>query len=213
MNILDFTDNIIIHILSFSDNKYNLNLTCKRFYETSLGKLKKNRRGWMGYRLTYPMIRKIFEYSIRINCINLFEKLLSDMIHFTDYNLNRFHQDTINYCIVYNRLNLLKILIRYGLDPSHPKSIYFIKSCKLGRLEIVKYLSKEQRININERNEISCSSLVLAAEYGHLNVVKYLTKLKNYDLYDGLEYAVYIAKLNKHFNVVDYLSTFMSYSP
>jgi len=167
----------------------------------------------MGYRLSDPMIRKIFEYAIRKNYTSLFEKLLSDIIHFTDYNLNRFHQDHINYCIIYNRVNLLKILIQYGLDPAYPKSIYFIKSCKLGRLDIVKYLSKDERIDINARNVISCSSLVLAAEYGHLDVVKYLTHLKNYDLYDGLEYAVYIAKLNNHFNVVKYLSTYISYSP
>jgi len=214
MNLLDFNDDVLIYILSFSINKFNLLLTCKRIYNLSYGRLKRNRRGWLSYNITQNYYRKALHYSIRLNKINLLYKLLYDITKFTNIKLERLHHDTINLCILYDQLNLLKILVsEYHVDPSYPRSIYFLKACKLGKIEIVKYLVTDKRIDINSQDVLCCSSLVLAAEHGHLQVVKFLTQQTDLRLYDAIEYSVFIANLNKHFEIVDYLSGFISCSP
>ena len=214
MDILCFTDDLLIYILSFSCNNFNLLLTSKKIYKLSFGNVGRNRRGWLSYKLSIDMYRKALQYSIYLNHSELLNKLLYDISHFTNINWKDLHGDTINTCVLYDRIDLLKILVeKYNIDPSYPRSIYFLKACKTGKTEIVKYLAKNPQIDINVRDVLLCSSLVLAAEYGHMNVVKFLTQQSDLDLYDATEYAIYIAKLNKHFEIVDYLASFISYSP
>lgn len=214
MKILDFTDDLLIYILSFSTNHFNLLLTCKRIYKLSSGKIEKNRRGWLSYNISTNMYRKSLHNSIYLNKSNLFNKLIYDIYNFANIDLRHFHEDTINNCIIYDRLDFLKILVeKYDLDPSYPKSIYFLKSCKFGKLEIVKYLSNIPNININVKDVLGCSALVIAAEKGHFEIVKFLSMHSDLHLYDAVEYATFIANFNKHYEIAEYLSTFLSYSP
>ncbi len=198
-------DDLIIYILRMCNNKYNLLLTCKKFNNLSMGKLNNNRRGWISYNMSSGMYRKALHYAIMRNQHQLVDKLFYDLLTFTNFNLNSFHESTINISIIYDRFYLYKKLTTQYIDPSFPKNRYFLKACKLGRTEIVDFMMKDKRININQTNVLNCSALVLASEQGHYDVVILLTQNPNIKTNEFIEYASFLAYSNKHTEIYNYL--------
>ncbi len=87
----------------------------------------------------------------------------------------------------------------------------FVKVCKNGHLEVVKYLTTSCELKIHIEKQDLNIGFIRACEKGHLEVVRYLltsTELKeNADIHENDDLGIKIACFYGHLDIIQYLLT------
>ncbi|AGF85676.1 repeat protein [Moumouvirus goulette] len=181
-------------------------------------------------------LKKILEWAIENNFIDIVNYCVTNGIDINGYNglaiklasqLGKLEivklliekgatinivNDPAVYAAVYNHIEVLNYLVKYGGNVSAMNNCAIIKSSEYGYFEIVKILLKHGA-DVQARNN---EPLIRACSNGHLNVVKYLLKYgadiktDNYDainraiIYGHLPIIKYVLDINNDIYVLLY---------
>lgn len=118
------SDDIIIKILSLSNNKLNLLCTCKRFKKLAYGRLTSNRIGWLD-----------IKDGLRTSCENGYLNLVKLLL--LDPRVMNEEDNSLELACLKGHLEIVKILIK---DGRFNKQHALEAACHSGRLEIVEFL-------------------------------------------------------------------------
>jgi ankyrin repeat protein len=123
----------------------------------------------------------------------------NNYIHINDYE----SQDLLEWIIIKNEVNMLKILLKnYDVNLTYDDNYLIRRSCRMGKTDIVKELLKHKEVDPSNNNNIAIRT---SSENGYLEVVKELLKDDRVDPTDHYNYALNSAINNGHIEIANLL--------
>lgn len=101
-----------------------------------------------------------------------------------------------------NYINIIKLLLKYGADPTYDWNILIITFCIKGNIELVKLLLENSRVDPSIYNNYC---IMMASERGHTEIVKILLKDNRVNPAIKNNYPIKTAKMYGHQEIVNLL--------